>query len=109
MSHDILALALDLAHRKALPASVERRLVVTAAHAGFIGRFPDITMERFGRQPNVEEVTLLLRSEIRKTGSQSLDSQRKIVAMAADCMSPEGVANVEKAFSDFNDKFRSLD
>lgn len=85
MSYELLSLALSLASGKPLPKSLSTRLVETAARAGFVGRFPEITRERFGREPSEQEVLLLIDAYVANLGARSTSTEEKLLQLAAAC------------------------
>lgn len=87
-SHDALDLALTLSDEVVIDVGVAESLVAAAAKAGFIGRFPDITMRLLKRSVNKSEIEALVAAYIVKS-SQSKETEQKLIDMASTYLCSE--------------------
>lgn len=83
---DALAFAIDLAFAHPPHRRLAERVVLTAAEAGFHGRFPELPVRVLKRPPNETEVCALITAYVTDTASQSSHTEEFLRMLAANCL-----------------------
>lgn len=80
--HGALSLALDVAGAFPPSQPLDEKTVLTAARAGYIGRFPELPQKLLGRSPNETEVVALVSAYVNNKGSRCTGTEEKLKGFA---------------------------
>ena len=93
---DALAFAISLAFAHPPHKRLAERVVLTAAQAGFHGRFPELPIRVLKRNPSEVEVCALVTAYVGDTATQSTDTEERLRKLATDNL-PRERAKMEYA------------
>ncbi len=88
-NYDSLVFALELLPLCELNRGLIDTVVKAAAQAGFCGRFPSLPKRMLGRNPDTEEITLLVSAYVQNKAVQASDVEKKLEQMARTFLSEE--------------------
>lgn len=88
-SHDALDLALTLSDEVVIDVGVAESLVAAAAKAGFIGRFPEITMRQLKRTVSKSDIEALVSAYVGDKSTRAKHTEQKLIDMASTYLCSE--------------------
>lgn len=88
-NYDPLVFALELLPLCELNRGLIDTVVKAAAQAGFHGRFPSLPKRMLGRNPDAEEITLLVSAYVQNKAVRATDVEEKLEQMASAFLSEE--------------------